>query len=465
MKEKTKQVCVQGLGFVGAAMSVAIARALDLNGKPRYRVIGIDLPNEAGQARVDDFNEGVFPYSTTDKKLTSELFAVNQQGNLTATTDASAYLSADVVVVDIPLDVSYLDDEPSFNISLFENAIRSIGRRVPSGALIVIETTVPPGTCEKIVVPAIKEELELRNLSEDSVHIAHSFERVMPGSDYLDSIINYWRVYAGNNGESADACEEFLSSIIDVKRYPLTRLASMTACETAKVMENTYRAVNIAFMDEWTKFSELIGVDLYEITAAIRMRPSHSNIRYPGLGVGGYCLTKDPAFAPASARQLHTLNTLEFPFSRLAMQTNRDMPFHTVERVQHLLGGSYVDKLVLVLGVSYRQDVGDSRFSAVETLVRVLEERGAQVIGFDPFLEYWPELNRHLPSELPTPQSVDAIIFCTPHQQFLELDLRKWLGVARPVVFDAVNVVPSAQRIACRNDGIVVESIGRGYGL
>ena len=126
----------------------------------------------------------------------------------------------------------------------------------------------------------------------------------MPGPDYLDSIINNWRVFSGHSSKSANLCESFLSTIIDTNKYPLTKLSSITSSELSKIMENSYRAVNIAFIEEWARFSEKIGANTFEIINAIRKRPTHNNIRQPGFGVGGYCLTKDPFFASLSARQL-----------------------------------------------------------------------------------------------------------------------------------------------------------------
>ena len=118
----------------------------------------------------------------------------------------------------------------------------------------------------------------------------------MPGPDYLDSILNNWRVYSGHTNKSEALCEEFLSTIINTNKYPLTKLSSLTSSEMAKIMENSYRAVNIAFIEEWARFSEKIGTNSFEIINAIRKRPTHNNIRQPGFGVGGYCLTKGSIF-------------------------------------------------------------------------------------------------------------------------------------------------------------------------
>jgi len=446
-------------------MAVAVASARSKEGEVLYQVTGVDQDTASGRHRIAALTRGQFPFRTTDESLVEALVHCHQQGNLSATTDEDVYAKADVVIMDIPLDISFQDDYPRLHLANFEAAFRSVVRRVPKGALILVETTVPPGTCERVLRPILIEELGARMLETDAVHLAHSYERVMPGENYLKSITHFWRVYAGITSQAADACEEFLTSIIDVEGYPLVRLASTTASETAKLMENTYRATNIAFIDEWTKFAETAGIDLYEVIDAIRIRPTHSNIRFPGIGVGGYCLTKDPAFTPAAATQILNYQELEFPFSQLTLKVNQAMPLHAAAKLSKLLGGDVHDKEILLLGVSYRQDIGDTRFSPAESFAQALLNSGAKVKAFDPFIEEWPEMDLQLFSRLPSPTPFDAVVFSAPHQQFIDLDLLSWLGLARPVVLDTVNVVCKGQRDLCRQSGIKVESIGRGVGL
>jgi nucleotide sugar dehydrogenase len=446
-------------------MAVAVASARTQDGSFLYQVTGVDRDTPKGRERVEALYRGEFPFPTADPMLQETLTRAHETGNLSATTDESVFGVADVVVIDIALDIPFRDEHPQLQMTDLERAVRSIAQRIPEGALILVETTVPPGACEKVVMPILKDELQRRDLGEHAVHLAHSFERVMPGDAYLNSITHFWRVYAGATIEAADACEAFLSTIVETKHFPLTRLSSMTASETAKVMENTYRAANIAFIDEWTKYAETVGIDLFEVIDSIRLRPTHSNIRFPGLGVGGYCLTKDPAFAPTAARQLFGNKCLDFPFSRLAMQVNHAMPTHTVLRLKALLGGSCTGKSILVLGVSYRQDIGDTRYSPVETLARDLEAAGAWITGYDPFINHWPEMDRSLPSNLPEAKTFDAIVIAVPHREFLDLDLLEWLDRARPVVLDTANVITKDQRQRCRAAGVRIESVGRGNGL
>ena len=455
-------VCVQGLGFVGFAMAIAVARARDERGEPCFNTIGVELPTPEGEAKLMAMNAGRMPLANSDERLHEALAEAHRAGNLIATTDPAAYGLASVTAVDIHLDVVSDGGRPTVDFGGLRAAIRTLGEHMPPGSLVVVETTMPPGTCEKVVAPLLEETLEGRGLPRDAIQLAHAYERVMPGSGYLDSIVNFWRVYAGHTPEAADMCEAFLSKIIDVEQYPLTRLASTTASETGKVLENSYRATNIAFIEEWGRFAEAVGIDMFEILNAIRVRPTHNNIRQPGFGVGGYCLTKDPLLAAIGARELFDRGDLEFPFSHRAVQVNQVMPLVSLDQIQGLLGGDLEDKRILLLGVSYRPDVGDTRYSPSETFVKEARDRGAVVHCHDPLIAEWPELEMQLPGETPKAEGFDAVVFAVPHQVYLQLDLGSWLGDARPLIFDANDVLTRPRRRQLRQLGCRVACIGRG---
>ena len=170
----------------------------------------------------------------------------------------------------------------NIDFSGFTRAIETIGEYLKKEALVIIETTVPPGTTEKIVYPILEKNLIKDILREISPLVAHSYERVMPGPNYFNSITNFWRVFAGCNRTSAIKCKEFLKTIINIQDYELTEVMTTSASETAKIMENSYRALNIAFIDEWSKFAEIINIDLFDVIAAIKVRPTHNNIMRPG---------------------------------------------------------------------------------------------------------------------------------------------------------------------------------------
>ena len=183
----------------------------------------------------------------------------------------------------------------------------------------------------------------------------------MPGPNYVDSIQSFYRVYAGIDEKSADATEAFLKTIIHTEEYPLTRLEHTNATEIAKVLENTYRAMNIAFAVEWSRLAEEAGVDLYEIVRAIRLRPTHSNMMFPGIGVGGYCLTKDPLLASWSRTNLIG-GEGNLPQSEMAVSINDQMPRYAYEFLKRRYDGDLSSSKIIFLGVSYRGDVGDTRF-------------------------------------------------------------------------------------------------------
>lgn len=463
MTDNQPVVCIQGLGFVGAAMAVAVAAATDVNGSPCYKVIGVDLPNDVGKKRINALVEGKFPFETTDGDLKATLEKIRTYDNLAATTDTSVYKQAAVTVVDVPLDVDWERKPPSLRLEGFKAAISQLGASMSPGSLILIETTVPPGTTENVIVPLVDEALEKRGLLGGSINIAHSYERVMPGKDYFDSIVNFWRVYAGQTDAAAKACAKFLETIINTEEYPLTRLDSPTASELGKVLENAYRATNIAFMEEWGRFAESVGVDIFQVVDAIRVRPTHNNIRTPGFGVGGYCLTKDPLFGTIASREIFDLD-LEFPLSTKAIELNQHMPLVSVERLEELLGG-LAGKSLLVLGISYREDVGDTRYSPTEIFYRAAVERGATIAAYDPLVDYWEELKISTEAAFPCAAKFDAVVLAVPHEEFRQLDYVSWLGDSRPLIFDGFNVLSKPQRNKIREIGCRVESVGRGDGL
>ena len=454
-------ICVQGLGFVGAANAIAIANANGPDGSPLYDVIGIELPNELGEARAAALREGVLPFTTTDESLRKAAQAAHKAGSLTAGTDASVIGQGDIVVVNVGLDL--LDkDEANFAIKPFRAALTTVGQYMRPDALVLLESTIPPGTCEQIAAPLLRECLAVRGLPTDTLNLAYCYERVMPGDGYLDSITNMWRVYAGLTPQAADMAEVFLKSFIDTQKKPLRRLANIRSAEMAKVLENTYRAVNIALIDEWEHFARKIGVDLFEVLEAIRVRPTHNNIRYPGLGVGGYCLSKDPLFGPTSARTIFELQGLNFPLSRAAVAINDAMPLRSVQALEETIPGGLKDKRVLILGASYRQDVGDTRYSPSAILGEGLAQHGARVEFHDPMVEAFEEMDVPLHTDLPSAADYDIIVFAVAHREFKALDLRKWLGEARPFIFDSNGVLSSQALTQLADAGFKVGAIGRG---
>ena len=326
LNKDKKIIVVQGLGFVGAVMSVVCANTPN----SEYAVIGIDLPNKESYWKIASINEGKFPVISSDPKVEEYFQNSIKKGNFYATCDPYAYRAADSIIVDINLDVQKQSDATNtlidFDVDMtgFNLAIQSIGKNCKEDALVLIETTVPPGSTS-LAAEILFKEFDKRDLPTSNLKIGHSYERVMPGPNYIDSIQNFYRVYSGINDYSAEHVKIFLETIIKTDEYPLTRLKSTNATEMSKVLENSYRAMNISFIVEWSRYAEEAGVNLFEVVNAIRMRPTHKNIMLPGIGVGGYCLTKDPLLASWSRKNLIGSQD-NLSFSEYAVAINDKMP-------------------------------------------------------------------------------------------------------------------------------------------
>jgi UDP-N-acetyl-D-glucosamine dehydrogenase len=462
-------VVVQGVGFVGSAMAVAVASSRDASGNAKYSVIGVDLPRPATFWKICQGNAGRLPVDATDAELVeAHRRAVKDENNLRFSWLEAAYALADIIVVDINLDVDKQGDGAfDVNIAPFEAAIRAVGASMRPDALVMVESTVPPGPCARVVVPALSEEIRRRGLGGDDYlpQVAHSPERVMPGPNYLGSIIRIWRVFSGNTPAAAARARELLSDVIDVENFPLTELADTTSSEMAKVLENSYRTTNIALVHEWTRMAESAGVDLFAIVEAIRKREgTHDNLRYPGFGVGGYCLTKDALLADWAAREVFGMDD-GLAVAAEAVRINDAMPDHTFEHVQSSLG-SVQGKRVLILGVSYLAGVADTRATPTDLLVERILAGGGQVVLCDPLVSRWEERPDAtiLPSPFDVRGEVDAVVFALPHEEFKVIDPERLIGqLGRPVpVIDAQFVISDTDIARYQELGCPVRAVGRG---
>jgi UDP-N-acetyl-D-glucosamine dehydrogenase len=449
-----KIIVVQGLGFVGAVMSLVCANAVTED----YAVIGIDLPSKEAYWKIKSINEGLFPLIADDPKIASFFESAQKKGNLLATYDPIAYCYADIIIVDINLDVQKWSNQDeilsSFDVNLsgFKSAITSIGENCRDDVLVLVETTVPPGTCENVVKPILENQLVKRGLTVDKYHLGHSYERVMPGPEYINSIREFPRVYSGACKASADAVESFLNTIIDTSVCELTRLEHTNASEMAKVLENSYRAMNISFAVEWSRFAEEAGVDLYAMVNAIRVRKTHANLMYPGIGVGGYCLTKDPLLA-SWARKSFFGSESDLNMSIDSVSINDQMPIFAFNRLVEVFG-SLANKSIAFMGVSYRGDVGDTRFTPVETLVKKVEEAGAIIKLHDPYVSFWHEMQRNVESDLEAVLNSlpDLVIVSTGHSDYRKnTTLKKLMAMAPTKIYDTIGLFDKEQLLALQS--------------
>lgn len=465
-----KVVVVQGLGFVGAASAAVIADANMPDGSPRYFVIGVDLANSGTFWKIAKLNEGETVVVSPDKRLPLLIHrAVLERGNLRATASQDVYSLADYVVVDVQLDVTNRltaeTNEVSIDLEAFREAVRSVAKRANEETLILIETTVPVGTCRQIVMPIFEEERARRGI-KTPVQLAHAYERVMPGPRYVDSINNFWRSFSGVDEVSAEKARHFLESFIDVERFPLWELQCTESSEMAKLLENSYRAVNIALIHEWTLFAERAGINLFEVVNSIRVRKgTHDNMRFPGFGVGGYCLTKDTLLAQWSANELFS-GASELAVGVGALKINNEMPMHTLDLLKECLG-ELRGMEIAVCGITYIADVADSRNSPTEILVDALLQAGAVVRLHDPCLERWderPEFKLMSSYEDATRNS-DAVVFTVGHGMYLDMPPETMIGSchAHPCIVDTQNIVSDEKADFIRKQGCRVVGVGKGH--
>jgi nucleotide sugar dehydrogenase len=464
-----KCVVVQGLGFVGAAMATALSNVRSPEGLV-YAVIGVDLASEMTYWKIAAVNEGVNPIISLDSSLDRAFRDAHEAGNLIATHDPYAYNLADVIVVDVNLDAQKPEGEglSGFEVDMdgFRRAIRQAAAGMKQDCLLLTETTVPPGTSENVVAPIVRDEFSRRGLDPDAMRLAYSYERVMPGAEYLRSITNFFRVYAGIDDLSADAARMFLESFINVRDFPLSRVHSLTACEMGKVLENSFRAANIALIQEWTEFAESAGVNLFEVISAIRVRSTHQNIMLPGFGVGGYCLTKDSLLAEWAYRHFFD-ETGSLGVSLKAVEINDMMPLHTIARIKQGLG-SLQGKSILLLGISYLNDISDTRNSPAEIFYDACLIEGASVYLHDPLVNFWPEKGLKVETSLDAALSAgeyDAVVFSVRHVDYTGLDAGRLASALRKksLIVDAFDILDNIRIKSLLAAGHEVIGIGKGH--
>jgi len=321
-------VVVMGVGFVGAVMAGVVADSVDRETKePGKFVIGMQRPSPRSFWEIPYLNKGIAPVEAEDPVVAPLIQrCVLEKKTLTATFTYEALTLADVVVVDVQCD--YLKENfgnvrnGKADIAALESSLKVIGEKIRPECLVLIETTVPPGTTEYVANPIIKKAFEQRGLKGVEPLLSHSYERVMPGKDYVASIRDFWRVCSGINETARERVSKFLSEILNVDEFPLTVLDRPIESKTCKIVENSYRATLLAFLDEWSVFSERNGVDLTKVIKAIKVRPTHSNMIFPGPGIGGYCLPKDGGLGVWSYNTLMGFEDDIFKMTPLAIDIN-----------------------------------------------------------------------------------------------------------------------------------------------
>lgn len=498
-KQGKEIVVVMGVGFVGAVMAAIVADTKDKEGNYSKFVIGCQRPSIRSYWKIPMLNRGESPVKAEDPEVDKLIKrTVLKQKTLVATYNNDCLKLADCVVVDVQCDFVKKElgnmKTGTADMAALEATLRTIGGKIPSDCLTLIETTVAPGTTEFVAWPILKKEFSKRGIKKEPI-LAHSFERVMPGKEYVSSIRDFWRVCSGCNEEARKRVEKFLHEVLNTDAYPLTVMDRPIESETTKIVENSYRATILAYLNEWSVFAERNGVDLIKVINAIKMRPTHSNMIFPGPGIGGYCLPKDGGLGYWAYKHILGFEDGDdlFKITPTAIDINDTRALHVTQLTRDALrnmGRYLAGTEVLICGASYRQDVGDTRYSGSELVLRKLTELGAEVSVHDPYVEHWYEFESQ--DTYPAPgqswgrffnnqedltslrvqkdlkkalKGMEVVILAVPHSEYLELDpveIVNWAG--NPIaVIDCFGILSDEAIEKYFYLGCEVKALGRGH--
>jgi len=490
-------VVVMGVGFVGAVMAAIIADTVDETGRPSKFVIGMQRPSVRSFWKIPLLNRGISPVKAEDPEVDPMISrCVNEKKTLIATYIYDVLKLADVVVVDVQCDYLKVDlgnvRNGETDMAALESSLGVIAEHIPPEALVLIETTVAPGTTEQVAYPIMKKAFKKRGIETDPL-LAHSYERVMPGRNYVASIRDFWRVCSGINQEAKDRVVKFLNEVLNTDKFPLTVLDRPIESETAKIIENSYRATILAFLDEWSLYAERNGVDLIKVIKAIKVRPTHSNMIFPGPGIGGYCLPKDGGLGIWAYKHILGFEDDIFKITPMAIDINDTRGLHVGQLTRDALrnmGQPIAAADVLVLGAAYREDVGDTRYSGSEIVIRKLTEMGAEIRVHDPYVEHWWEFeqqdsypgigqsksqffrNQEKLKEIRVENDLnkalshaEAVIFAVPHRVYLDLLPEAVVeAIGQPAaIIDCFGILSDDKIRRYFQLGCEVKGLGRGH--
>ncbi len=411
---KTARIGVIGLGYVGVPVACLFAEV-------GFAVTGVDVKAE----RVDAINAGISPIEGREPGLAELLATVVAEGRLRATTQYAALRDCDVVTINVETPV---DEQHVPRYVALQSALRDLGPVLKPGALVIVESTIAPGTIARIVKPLLEEATGKR--ANVDFYLGHCPERVMPGK-LLANLRGVSRVCGGETPETAEAMIALYRHIVQADLDP----ADCVTAELVKTAENAYRDVNIAFANEVALVCEAVGGDVWKVRELVNKSPGR-NMLLPGAGVGGHCIPKDPWLLVYQAQQTGVPIRL-IPAARAV---NDGIPLHIVallEDALHEADKPLTGARVLVLGYAYLENSDDTRNSPSEMLVTQLRERGAEVVIHDPYVPGYQG------DVLALAQGCDAVVAMVAHSEYKTLDLAALKTALRaPILVDGRRVFP-----------------------
>lgn len=427
-----KTVAVVGLGYVGLPLACSFAST-------GLTTIGHDIV----AAKVEKVDSGKNPIEGDEPGLSELLADVHSKGLLSASLDPSVLKEADAIFVSVD---SPVDENKIPNLKFLKSAVRTIALNMKPGALLSIESTIPPGTMQNLVIPTIKEA---RGFSPGKDYLlVHCPERVMPGR-LLRNIKEYDRILGVYDERSADVAEELYTRIVQGKIYR----TSLINAEITKTAENAYRDVQIAFANEVALLCEELGADVFEVRKLVNTCPFR-DMHIPGSGVGGYCLPKDPWLLLSAAKDARK------EVIPAARRVNEYMPVHMVELVRKAFEERRMTgkARVAIMGLSFLRDSDDTRNSPSLVIIDHLEG-GHDLIVHDPFVQkpYKVDMVREAEKAL---KGADCAVFVTDHSCYKDLDLISVKELMRtPIIIDGRNIF---DKLECERLGFDYRGIGKG---
>lgn len=426
MNDKKQTVCVIGLGYVGLPLALRCAER-------GYEVFGLELD----KSKVDKINKGKSPI---EEKFIEERIKKNK---ITATTDEKIISKADIIIICVPTPVDhkfYPDLRP------VKGASEIVAKNMKKGALVILESTVNPGVSEEVVWPIFKKA-GFKNGTD--VHIAHCPERINPG-DPKWNVTNIPRVVGSMDKQGLKTAVTFYESIVD---GPIRPMKSIRAAEAVKIVENSFRDINIAFVNELAKSFDNFGIDVKDVIEGASTKPFAFMPHFPACGVGGHCIPVDPYYLIERAKE----NGFDHKFLRTAREINNSMPIYTVELLQDALNDIKMPMKgtsVGILGIAYKANVDDVRESPAIKIIECAKNYGATVHTHDPHI-LSKSTEKSLGSILKKSQ---AIILVTDHNEFKAIEPETWKKAGIKVIIDGKNCL---DKDAIRKLGIIYKGIGR----
>jgi len=440
-----RRIAVVGMGYVGIPAAALLADV------PGFDVTGVQRQSQRSGWKIEVLNSGRSPIEGDEPGLEELIARVVKKRTFRVTDDFSAVRDKDTILIDVQTPADSADHTPSY-LSLKEVS-RRVGQYMKKGVLIIIESTVAPGTTQNVVQPILERKSGMK--AGRDFYLAYSYERVMPGK-LIEYIQNLPRIVGGINKKSEELAVSLYETIVREKIYSTDILTA----EASKTMENAYRDVNIAFANEMALICENLNVDVYEIRELINSR-SERYMHLPGSGVGGHCLPKD-TWLLRYGLQRYGEKPMETEFICLARRINDYMPSHMAEMIEGALKRKRVpirQAKIAILGVAYLEDSDDTRNTPAYCLIRDLESKGAEIIAHDPHVRDFPEvdLTRDLDAAL---SEADCIAIVTKHREYFKLNLSKAKKLMRtPIIVDGRNVI---DRKKAERMGYLYKGIGKG---